>query len=60
MNDAEEGSKLCNSRMKLLVFDGYPRLCLFATRIIAEGDELRYDYGDAPDKLFWRSQVNYS
>lgn len=44
--------------MKLMNFKNYPRLCLFATREIQKGEELRYDYGDDPFNLFWRHQVD--
>lgn len=57
VNDAEERSSACNSKMKLMNFKNYPRLCLFATREIQKGEELRYDYGDDPINLFWRHQV---
>jgi SET domain-containing protein len=43
--------------MKIIVCNGYPRLCLFALRDIDAGEELRYDYGDDPANLFWRHQV---
>ena len=57
VNDEKTGSKLNNSIIKLKIFNNYPRLCLFATRDISVGEEIRYDYGDgnAP----WRkSKVN--
>lgn len=57
VNDAQNGTASCNSKMKLKIFNNYPRLCLFATRDIEVGEELRYDYGDDPNKLFWRHQV---
>lgn len=53
INDAECGTKECNSKMKLLVVKDYPRLCLFATRDIDAGEEIRYDYGEDSNKLPW-------
>lgn len=53
MNDAEEGTGECNTRMKMTLINRYPRLCLFALRAIEEGEEIRYDYGDDPEKLPW-------
>ena len=44
-----------NSKMKKINFQGSPRLCLFATKEILEGEEIVYDYGvkDLP----WRNKV---
>ena len=53
VNDSENGSSMCNSKMKLLVVNNYPRMCLFATQAIVIGEELRYDYGEDPKKLPW-------
>jgi len=57
VNDAKSGSKECNSKMKLVLIEGYPRLCLFATCDITEGVEIRYDYGDDDENLYWRHKV---
>lgn len=43
--------------MKMETFNGYPRLCLFASREIDKDEEIRYDYGEASDSLFWRYKV---
>ena len=51
VNDSTEG----NSTMKLKIFDYYPRLCLYATRDIDAGEEVRYDYGD--DQAPWRKVI---
>ncbi|KAL3870154.1 hypothetical protein ACJMK2_038237, partial [Sinanodonta woodiana] len=56
VNDADEDSELCNAKMKMEVFDGYPRLCLYSKRDIALGEEIRYDYGDLSDNMFWRAK----
>lgn len=53
VNDAEEGTDKCNSKMKLMVINSYPRLCLFAKREIKAGEEVRYDYGENTKKLPW-------
>ncbi|CAG2242236.1 unnamed protein product [Mytilus edulis] len=37
VNDAEEGTKECNSKMKLTVVNKYPRLCLFPSVILRKG-----------------------
>lgn len=42
--------------MRKIVVDGVPHLCLFASKDLVDGDELRYDY-KAPD-LWWR-KVSY-
>ena len=52
VNDEKQGGKACNAVMKLKVYNKYPRLCLFATRDILQGEEIRYDYGD--DSVSWR------
>ncbi|XP_065096733.1 uncharacterized protein [Paramisgurnus dabryanus] len=43
-----------NSKMKKIVLDGVPHLCLFAITDINEGQEITYDYGG--DDLPWRSK----
>ncbi|WAR06263.1 hypothetical protein MAR_021632, partial [Mya arenaria] len=35
---------------------GVPHICLFASKTIHIGDEIRYDYGDDSGNLFWRNQ----
>ena len=40
--------------MKIVLLDNYPRLCLFATKHIKCGEELRYDYGENDGDLPWR------
>ena len=39
-------------KMKKLIVDGKPRLCLFSQRNIAIGEQLNYDYGVSD--LPWR------
>ncbi|KAK3085669.1 hypothetical protein FSP39_006918, partial [Pinctada imbricata] len=55
VNDEKIGYPKNNSAMKLKVINGYPRLCLFATRDININEELRYDYGD--NDLPWREDT---
>jgi SET domain-containing protein len=61
VNDAPVGSSMNNCKMKLIFTErpaqgpGLPRLCLFSTRDIKSGEELRYDYG--VDNLPWRNKV---
>lgn len=33
-------------------------LAMFALREIKKGIEIRYDYGDAPSEMIWRSEVH--
>ena len=40
-----DGSKHANSKMKMIVANGQPILCLFAATNISPGDEILYDYG---------------
>ncbi|KAL6467410.1 hypothetical protein MHYP_G00252140 [Metynnis hypsauchen] len=47
-----------NCKMKRLIVEGRPHLCLFALRDITPGEELTYDYGDADCP--WRSEVTKS
>ena len=56
INDAAKGDTMQNCIMKIVVVDKIPRLCIFASRNIQEGEELRYDYGVAT--LPWR-KVDY-
>lgn len=58
MNDAANDDPKNNAIMKLKVINNYPRLCLFARREIAKGEEIRYDYGDSVYNLPWRHKVN--
>lgn len=45
-----------NCKMKVVVVDGQPKLCLFANKPIEKDTELRFDYGvkDLP----WRKYVS--
>jgi len=54
INDSKKG----NCKMKKLVVNGKPHLCLFAIHDIEIGDQLLYDYGDDEQRLFWRSKVS--
>jgi len=46
-----------NAAMKVLVFHGVPTLCLFASKPIAGGTEILYDYGvEVP----WEYEVRVS
>ena len=53
VNDDRHG----NAKMKKLLVDGKPHLCLFATKHIGEGDQLFFDYGDDVTRLYWRKKV---
>ena len=44
-----------NAKMKMVVVDGKPSLCLFAIRDIKSGEELLYDYG--MNNLPWNVKV---
>ena len=51
VNDARKP----NCKMKKIVLNGKPHLCLFAITNIEPETELRYNYGDLPaSELFWR------
>ena len=52
VNDSPEP----NCKMKFIVCNGLPKLCLFAINNICKYEELVYDYG-APN-LWWRSDVS--
>ena len=52
VNDAAEKDPENNCKMSVVVVDHQPHLCLFATRDITTGEELRYDYNDV--NLPWR------
>ncbi|KAG9282112.1 N-lysine methyltransferase KMT5A-A-like [Astyanax mexicanus] len=45
-----------NCKMKRIIVDGKPHLCLFALRDITSGEEITYNYGvaDCP----WRTKVS--
>jgi SET domain-containing protein len=56
VNDAATSALGQNCKMKIVSHPGStPNLCLFATRDIAKGTELRYDYG--VNNLPWRKKV---
>lgn len=48
-----------NAMMKKIVIDRCPHLALFATKDIAVGDQLLYDYGDDSNSLPWRKKVPF-
>ena len=52
INDAEKGHAMNNCCIRIVVVDDKPRLCIFATKEIRKGQELRYDYG--VPSLPWR------
>ena len=56
VNDAERGSPKENTCVQVVMVDKLPHLCIFATKDISIGEELRYDYGIAD--LPWRKKVN--
>ncbi|XP_053381989.1 N-lysine methyltransferase KMT5A-like [Mercenaria mercenaria] len=58
VNDASMKDPKCNAKMKLIVCEGYPRLCLFSIKDIKCGEEIRYDYGEDENLLFWRTKLN--
>jgi len=43
--------------MKTVMVDGLPHLCLFATTNVPIGQELRFNYGDDNNRLYWRQKV---
>ncbi|XP_065681675.1 uncharacterized protein LOC124811063 isoform X2 [Hydra vulgaris] len=47
-----------NAKMKRIVESSHVSLCLFATKTIDVGTELRYDYGDERKKMFWRTMAS--
>lgn len=55
VNDGENG-KEANCEMKVVEDKGRPYLCLFATCDIAPDTQLRYDYGDRADNMWWRKK----
>ena len=44
-----------NSKMKVVLVNDEKRICLFASKRISFGEEIRYDYH--ADNLWWRSEV---
>lgn len=36
-----------NCKMKTVVYEGKPHLCLFAVKEITQGEEITYNYGDS-------------
>lgn len=57
VNDSLEDN---NCVMKKKVFQNRPYLCLYASKDIPYGIELRYDYGDNDENLWWRHNVSYN
>ena len=47
-----------NSLMKIVFVSNVPHLCLFATKSISVGTEIRYNYGDKKN-LWWRKKVRF-
>jgi len=43
--------------MKRVMVDGGPHLCLFATTNIPIAEELRFNYGDNNNRLYWWQNV---
>jgi len=52
VNDSEQGSPSCNSKMKKIIIRNCPCLALFVTKDINIGEEIRYDYGTP--NVWWR------
>lgn len=50
-----DDNKNPNSKIKKIIVQGRPHLCLFATRDIMPGEEIAYDYGGSPWP--WRRKV---
>ena len=48
-----------NCRMKQLIQDGRPHLCLFATRQIKPNEQLLYNYGVPERELPWVKVIVY-
>ena len=46
-----------NTHIKKIIVDEIPKLCLFATKNISAGYEMRYDYGDVGRQYWWRNKV---
>ncbi|XP_057310686.1 N-lysine methyltransferase KMT5A-A-like [Hydractinia symbiolongicarpus] len=49
-------SRLANSKMRRVIVGNSVHLCLFATRHITAGTEVRYDYGEDRAQLPWRKE----
>ena len=58
VNDGPQAEANC--KMKLKIINKQPKLCLFAIKDIASGQELTYDYGDQARNLWWRRKVGMS
>jgi len=56
VNDAKHG----NFIMKKIIVGDEEHLCLFANDDTRPGDQLLYNYGDDPARLFLRNPVSYS
>jgi len=54
-NDHRHG----NSKMKKIILNGRPHLCLFAITDILPGEQVLFDYGDTEKQLFWRKKAVY-
>lgn len=50
-----DNHKSPNAKMKKMVVENRPHLCLFAIAQIKKGDEIEYDYGDS--NWPWREKV---
>ncbi|XP_067277872.1 histone-lysine N-methyltransferase set-1-like isoform X3 [Pseudorasbora parva] len=50
-----DNHKTPNCKVKKIVIEGKPHLCLFSVKDIAPGEELTYNYGDANPP--WRTRV---
>lgn len=55
VNDAENGTPEENVLVRIVFVNRLPHLCMFASRSIECGEELRFDYGIAD--LPWRKKV---
>ena len=47
-----------NARMRKRIVNSIPRLCLFASRDIGQGEEVRYSYG--PGHYTWRQVFHFT
>ena len=56
VNDSPK--RYANCQMRRIDING-PALGLFAVKEILVGQELRYPYGDDPEKLWWRKHKQY-
>ena len=55
INDSPK--EFANAKMSKMVFDGKFHLCLFAIKDVCIGEEIRYDYQDFKENLWWRKKV---